>query len=98
MIPRSLLVALALIVVPTLPAQTKSPTAAPPKAEEPPLEKLSPKKGLFGQPAHDMAFSHDGKYAAYLHRPYKERKHGSDLWMLDVATGKTTRITSRDKM
>src|SRR5216110_919342 len=98
MILRSLLVVLTLIVVTSLPAQPKNPATVPPKAEELSLEKLFPKDGLFGSQAHGMAFSHNGKYAAYLHRPYKDRKHGSDLWLLDVATGKTTRVTTKEKM
>jgi dipeptidyl aminopeptidase/acylaminoacyl peptidase len=58
------------------------------------LEKIFPKQGLFGPAAYGIAFSHDGKYAAYLYRPYAERRHGSDLWVMDVATGKTHRATS----
>ena len=58
------------------------------------LEKLFPKKSFFGPSARSMAFSFDGKYAAYLYRPYKERRHGSDLWIYDVATAKARRITS----
>jgi dipeptidyl aminopeptidase/acylaminoacyl peptidase len=78
-------------------ADTKAPKPAG-KAEELTLEKLFPKKGLFGQPGHGMAFSFDSKYAAYLHRPYKEERNGPDLWLLDVAASKTTQITSRAKM
>src|SRR5581483_8615923 len=70
----------------------------PAKTEELTLEKLFPTDGLFGQQASGMAFAHDGKYAAYLHRPSKERKHGPDLWLLDVAAGKTARVTSKEKM
>src|SRR5438128_4534823 len=86
---------------PALPSLLAADAKAPPpagKAEDLTLEKLFPKKGLFGQPGHGMAFSFDSKYAAYLHRPYKEERHGSDLWLLDVATNKTTQITSRAKM
>ncbi|MDA7979032.1 MAG: prolyl oligopeptidase family serine peptidase [Pirellulales bacterium] len=58
------------------------------------LEKLFPEKGLFGPRASGAAFSHDGKYAAYLYRPYVERRHGSDLWLLDVESGEPRRLTS----
>ena len=58
------------------------------------LEKLFPEKSFFGPSAGSMAFSFDGKYAAYLYRPYKERRHGSDLWIYDVAEGEARRITS----
>src|SRR5438874_3488065 len=93
----ALLLALLLSGLPSLvAADAKAPPAG--KVEELTLEKLFPKKGLFGQPGHGMAFSFDGKYAAYLHRPYKEERHGSDLWLLDVAASKPTRITSMTKM
>src|SRR5262245_8740611 len=45
-----------------------------------------------------MAFSHDSKYAAYLYRPYSERSHGPDLWLVEVASGKVTRATTVEKM
>lgn len=62
--------------------------------EELTLERLFPEKGLFGPSARSMAFSQDGKYAAYLYRPYIERRHGSDLWIYDVEAGETSRVTS----
>ena len=49
---------------------------------------------LMGPAARSMAFSHDGKYAAYLWRPFAERRHGNDLWLFDVETGEATRVTS----
>jgi dipeptidyl aminopeptidase/acylaminoacyl peptidase len=74
------------------------PKATPPmsagKKEVLTLEKLFPRWSLFGPAAHAMKFSFDGKYAAYLYRPYAERRHGSDLWILDTATGKVRQITS----
>jgi dipeptidyl aminopeptidase/acylaminoacyl peptidase len=79
----------------------EDPKKAPPpaaKSEALTLEKLFPKRGLFGPSAAGMAFSHDGKYAAYLYRPCAEERHGSDLWLLDVETGKTRRVTTADKM
>ena len=49
---------------------------------------------LMGPAARSMAFSHDGRYAAYLWRPFAERRHGNDLWLFDVETGEATRVTS----
>ncbi|HEB60928.1 MAG TPA: S9 family peptidase, partial [Phycisphaeraceae bacterium] len=63
-------------------------------AEELTLERLFPEKSFFGPSARATAFSHDGRYAAYLYRPYIERRHGSDLWIYDVKTGESRRITS----
>ena len=64
------------------------------KKDELTLEKLFPEKSFFGPSAKSTAFSFDGKYAAYLYRTYEERRHGSDLWIYDVAKGKNRRITS----
>lgn len=64
------------------------------KKDELTLEKLFPEKSFFGPSARSTAFSFDGKFAAYLYRPYKERRHGSDLWIYDVAKGEARRITS----
>lgn len=58
------------------------------------LEDLFPEESLFGPAASGMAFSHDGRYAAYLYRPYIERRHGGDLWVLDTETGEIERVTS----
>ncbi len=58
------------------------------------LESIFPKKPMFGPSARGMSFSQDGRYAAYLYRPPVERRHGDDLWLFDVKTGKSTRITS----
>ncbi|MEW4454481.1 prolyl oligopeptidase family serine peptidase [Bremerella sp. JC817] len=57
------------------------------------LEDLFPEKSLFGPSARGTEFSADGRYAAYLYRPYEERRHGSDLWIYDFKTGKAERIT-----
>lgn len=73
-------------------------TAAPAKTETLTLEKLFPEDGLFGPNANAMAFSHDGAYAAWVYRPYKERRHGDDLWVYDVAKGEVTRVTSVSAM
>jgi dipeptidyl aminopeptidase/acylaminoacyl peptidase len=58
------------------------------------LERLFPKKSVFGPSARAAAFSHDGRYAAYLYRPYDERRHGSDLWIYDTESGESERVTS----
>lgn len=58
------------------------------------LEKLFPKKSLFGPSARMMAFSRDGKYVAYRYRNNKERRHGSDLWVIEMSKKTPRRITS----
>ena len=58
------------------------------------LEKLFDKKGWFGSSPRTTSISHDGRYAAYLWRPYEERRHGSDLYLLDMKSGESKRITS----
>jgi dipeptidyl aminopeptidase/acylaminoacyl peptidase len=58
------------------------------------LEKLFDKEGWFGSSPRTTAISHDGSYAAYLWRPHIERRHGSDLYLFNMATGESTRITS----
>ncbi|MEC8555702.1 MAG: prolyl oligopeptidase family serine peptidase [Planctomycetota bacterium] len=58
------------------------------------LEELFPEKSLFGPSARGAEFSQDGRFAAYLYRPYKERRHGSDLWVYDFKSGKSQRITN----
>ncbi|MCZ6836995.1 MAG: prolyl oligopeptidase family serine peptidase, partial [Planctomycetota bacterium] len=57
------------------------------------LERLFPEKGLFGPRASGMTMSHDGRYGAYLWRPYPEKRHGSDLWIYDFESGESRRIT-----
>ncbi len=58
------------------------------------LETIFDEDGLFGPSARSAAVSADGKYAAYLYRPYVERRHGNDLWIVELKTGKATRVTS----
>lgn len=62
------------------------------------LEELFPEKSLFGPSARSPEFSDDGRYAAYLYRPYQERRHGSDLWIYDFKTGKSQRVTNIEMM
>ncbi|MCC6783770.1 MAG: S9 family peptidase [Planctomycetes bacterium] len=73
-------------------------TAAAAKADALTLEKLFPKKGLFGPTASGIEFSKDGRYAAWLHRPYVERRHGQDLYLLEIATGTVRRLTDARTM
>lgn len=62
------------------------------------LEELFPEKSLFGPSARSAAFSDDGRYAAFLYRPYVERRHGSDLWIYDFDKAEAQRITNIDMM
>ena len=75
-------------------AEDKQKTSEDDSKQELTLEKLFPEKSFFGPSAGSTAFSSDSKYAAYLYRPYKERRHGPDLWIYDVAKAKARRITS----
>ncbi|MCC9600297.1 prolyl oligopeptidase family serine peptidase [Stieleria sp. JC731] len=68
------------------------------KQDELQLEDLYPEKGLFGPSASSTEFSHDGRYAAYLYRPYVERRHGNDLWIYDFKKSEARRITSIDML
>ncbi|MEC9094552.1 MAG: prolyl oligopeptidase family serine peptidase [Planctomycetota bacterium] len=58
------------------------------------LEKLFPKKSPFGPSASRASFSRDGRYAAFLYRPYRERRHGNDLYVYDFETEAMKRLTS----
>ena len=62
------------------------------------LENLFPQKSLFGPSARSPEFSHDGNFAAYLYRPYEERRHGNDLWIYDFKKSKATRLTNIEMM
>jgi dipeptidyl aminopeptidase/acylaminoacyl peptidase len=57
------------------------------------LKDLMPEKSLFGPSAQDMAFSFDGRYGAYLHRTYPERRHGNDLFLYDIEKDEIRRVT-----
>ena len=69
-----------------------------PKREELTLDRIFPEKSFFGPSARSMAFSHDGRFAAFLYRPWEERRHGTDLYILDSSTGVVRRITSVGRM
>lgn len=58
------------------------------------LERIFPEKDLFGPRPVSPAFSHDGAHAVFLWRPLRERRHGSDLWLVDAGTGSMRRLTS----
>ena len=62
------------------------------------LEELFPDKSMFGPSARSPQFSNDGRYAAYLYRPYLERRHGNDLWIYDFKSGESKRLTNIDMM
>ncbi|MCA9290456.1 MAG: prolyl oligopeptidase family serine peptidase [Phycisphaerales bacterium] len=57
------------------------------------LKRLFPDRSFFGPSAGGMSFSRDGRYAAWLYRPYVERRHGNDLWLMDTTTGDVRRLT-----
>ena len=61
------------------------------------LDDLFPRKPFFGRAATGMAWSKDGRYLAYAWLPYGE-KGGSDLYVYDAQTRKSTRLTSPDGM
>jgi dipeptidyl aminopeptidase/acylaminoacyl peptidase len=86
---------LAAVGLVSVPAHAQAPPREPDKLT---LEKLFPEKGLFGPSASGAAFSHDGARAAWLHRPFAERRHGADLWLHEIASGATRRITSVEVM
>ncbi len=75
----------------TAPAKPDTPKEEPDPALD--LEKLFPKHGLFGPSASSPTFSHDGTWAAFNWRTRGERRHGSDLWVVQ-AGGEPRRVTS----
>lgn len=68
------------------------------KAEKLTLERIFPEKSFFGPGARSLTFSHDGRFVAFLYRPWLERRHAADLYIHDTATGDTRRITSVGRM
>lgn len=65
-------------------------------AESLSLESLYRAQPYRGEAAHGAAFSHNGRYLAYLWNPQGEP--GSDLYVHDSRTGKTQRLSSRQLM
>lgn len=109
MVPQRILTQLLLGAAPLLGVALAGPAvAAPLQAGDEDTKESAEKKGfdwsleslfdedetLLGPSAGGMAFSHDGKYAAYLWRPLEERRHGNDLWIYDVEKGEARRVTS----
>ena len=86
---RSIALLSALVLALTLPAQDSDNLT---------LEKLFPKQGIFGPSARSIEFSRDGKHAAWLHKPWLERRHGYDLYVFDVASGQVRRLTDARTM
>ncbi len=84
----SLALALALCAAVPLQAQTATSSAA----TVPSLEQIFRAEPYRGDNAKDADFSHSGRYLAYLWSPFGEP--GTDLWVHDTKTGKTTRVTS----
>jgi len=82
--------ALALALSAAAPLQAQTPTAA--TAASPSLEQIFRAQPYRGENAKNAAFSRSGRYLAYLWSPFGEP--GSDLWVHDTRTGKTTRVTS----
>lgn len=81
-----------------VPAAERQPEGGPKtdKVEKPEkltLDRIFPKKSFFGPGARGATFSHDGRFLAFLYRPYAERRHGSDLYIFDTSTTASRRIT-----
>ncbi|MEM9827877.1 MAG: prolyl oligopeptidase family serine peptidase [Planctomycetota bacterium] len=96
----SRIVVLLTLAFPLLLPLTSNPSVAaePVSGDDLKLKDLFPEKSLFGPSARSPEFSSDGRYAAYLYRPYAERRHGNDLWIYDFKSGKTQRVTDLDVM
>ena len=90
----SLALALALSALTPLQAQTAQ--TARNAAATPTLEQIFRAEPFRGTDAKEAAFSHSGRYLAYLWNPFGEP--GTDLWVHDTRTGKTTRVTSPQVM
>ena len=76
------------------PSDDKKKSKTDSKKAELTLKKLFPEKSPFGPSASRTAFSKDGRYAAFLYRPYTERRHGSDLYLYDFQKEEMKRLTS----
>ena len=71
---------------------SKSASATKLKPSELSLEQLYRAQPYAGKAATQLRFSNDGRYLAYAWNPFGEE--GSDLYLHDTETGKTSRITS----
>lgn len=85
----SLALAIALSAAAPLQAQTAPAAVAS-------LEQIFRAEPYRGENAKEASFSRSGRYLAYLWSPFGEP--GTDLWVHDTKTGKTTRITSPQVM
>ncbi len=89
------LLAIALIAMPVLAQDDSSNNEDEVKSlkDDLTLKRLFEDRVPWGPSASQTAFSQDGRFGGYLYRPYDERRHGSDLWLYDTATGESKRIT-----
>lgn len=83
--------ALALALSAAVPLQAQTAPAAVPTLEQ--IFRAAPYRG---ENAKDATFSKSGRYLAWLWSPFGEP--GTDLWVHDTRTGKTTRVTSPQVM
>lgn len=75
------------------PLNTNTAIVAAEKAAGLHFDDLYPRKSFFGRAASGLEWSKDGRYLAYAWAPY-DTKGGSDLYVYDAQTKKTTRMTS----
>lgn len=85
--------ALALTLALAAPAPLQAQTTP---SSVPTLEQIFRAQPYRGDNARAVAFSKSGRYLAYLWSPFGEP--GSDLWVHDTRSGKTTRVTSPQVM
>ncbi len=81
------------------PAVPQKPTPAGPQKVKPrdlTVEQLYRVKPYQGRAAANLEFSRNGRYLAYLWNPYGV--DGTDLYVVDTASGETRRVTSIDVM
>lgn len=57
------------------------------------FDDMFPRKSAMGRGAASIEWSHDDRYFSYLWNPY-DTPGGSDFWLYDTQTGKSTRVTS----
>lgn len=60
------------------------------------FDDLYPRRPFFGKTASAVTWSPDDRYIAYLWNPYQDR--ANDLWLYDVQSGKSKRLTSIEGM
>jgi dipeptidyl-peptidase-4 len=62
------------------------------------LERAFPEKSFFGPGARGATFSRDGRFGAFLYRSWAERRHGTDLYVIDTTSGQIRRVSSVSRM